>query len=166
MEEEPLEEEGVAARPTGGGSGGDDDRDAAMIHGLSHWLEGVGLDRRASSLEVVGDGVLLAWRDGLPLVRLVEALEGRALSGIEWRPHASAQCKRNIEKALEVLRLKKGMPLTHLYGASKMVRGDAQTIFALLTDMRTAYKSKVGRTQPAASQVYAGPGPSSWWCSS
>ena len=49
---------------------------------------------------VVGDGVLLAWRDGLPLVRLVEALEGRALSGIEWRPHASVQCKRNIEKAL------------------------------------------------------------------
>jgi hypothetical protein len=108
---------------------------------LSAWLRAAGLDERSAHLEDV-DGVILAWRDGLPLVRLVESLEGRRLNGIEWRPRAAAQCRRNAQKALEALRLKKGMPLTYLYAAPRVTRGDPGVILPLLSEMKVAYRPR------------------------
>ena len=74
---------------------------------LSAWLRIVGLDDRASNLTTEG-GVLVAWRDGVYLVRLVEALEGRQLNGVERQPRAAAHCRRNAEKALEAAGLSGG----------------------------------------------------------
>ena len=62
----------------------------------------------------------------------VEALERRTLPGIERSPKAAAQRQRNYEKALEVLRLKKGMPLTHCYAAARLARADPAALVPLL----------------------------------
>ena len=47
------------------------------------------------------------------------------ICGKERRPSAPAHGRRNAEKVLGLLRVRKGMPLTHLYGAHKLARGEA-----------------------------------------
>jgi hypothetical protein len=116
---------------------------------LRSWLRGYGLGERAAALEPE-DGVLVAWRDGLLLVRLVETLEGRELEGIQRQPRAAAHCRRNVEKALEALRGRKTMKLTHLYSAPRIVRGDPSTILPLLVHMRDAYGGVGGGSKPSA----------------
>ena len=101
-------------------------------------------------------GCLKGWSDGLALVHLVEALERRTLPGIERSPKAAAQRQRNYEKALEVLRLKKGMPLTHCYAAARLARADPSALVPLLLQVRLAYKTRTSKTQPLSAEGAAG----------
>ena len=114
---------------------------------LSAWLHANGIDARAADL-CLRETVLLGWQDGLALIDLVEKLEARSLVGIERAPRAAAQYRRNVEKALEALRLKKGMPITHLYAAAQIARGDAAAVLPLLADMKAAYLKRTSRTRP------------------
>ena len=92
---------------------------------LSRWLRSLGMDPPLCDLAADADGLLRAWCDGLAVVRLVELLEGRELTGVERAPRSTAQGMRNVEKALEVLRVRKGMPLTHLYHPHRLSKGEA-----------------------------------------
>ena len=106
---------------------------------LGAWLRAVGVPEHATQLSVREPASLVPWRDGLQLVALVETLERRTLLGVERQPRSTAHCRRNVEKAMEALRLRKQMPITHLYSAPRVVRGEPTTILPLLAEIREAY---------------------------
>ena len=147
-------------RPVIGGAR-DLDADDAQLAGLSSWLSSLGLEPRACDLVADAGGLLCAWCDGLPLVRLVETLEGRQIASIERAPRSSAQGLRNIEKALEVLRVRKGLPLTHLYHSHRLSKGEAATIVPLVADLRASWRRVGGGARnrpPVAAPMRAAPG--------
>ena len=156
-----------SATTTGAGTGGgaivssSGDADDAQLAGLSSWLSSLGLEPRACDLVADAGGLLCAWCDGLPLVRLVETLEGRQIASIERAPRSSAQGLRNIEKALEVLRVRKGLPLTHLYHSHRLSKGEAATIVPLVADLRASWRRVGGGARnrpPVAAPMRAAPG--------
>ena len=106
---------------------------------LGAWLRAVGVPEHATQLSAREPASLVTWRDGLQLVALVETLERRTLLGVERQPRSTAHCRRNVEKAMEALRLRKQMPITHLYSAPRVVRGEPTTILPLLAEIREAY---------------------------
>ena len=106
------------------------------------------MDPPLCDLAADADGLLRAWCDGLAVVRLVELLEGRELTGVERAPRSTAQGMRNVEKALEVLRVRKGMPLTHLYHPHRLSKGEAATIVGLVADMRASYGPRAAQRIP------------------
>ena len=116
---------------------------------LRSWLRAIGVHQEAAELTIEGSQ-LPAWRDGTGLVRLVEALEGRQLHGVERRPRAAAHCRRNVDKALEALRAVKTMPVTHLYSAPKLVRGEAAITLKILAEAMHAYGGARGAASVAA----------------
>ena len=151
----------------------DSDATHRQLPSLRSWLRSLNLDEQFASLEVIDDAVV-SWRDGLALVPLVEALEERSLHGVERSPKAPAQYKRNVEKALEVLRLKKGLPLTYLYATAQVARAEARFLIPLLAQVRIAYKARRTKTVPlqppsdansGATRGAMGPLPAGGWCS-
>ena len=132
---------------------------------LCKWLRSLGLPSDACNLSPDVTGTLCAWSDGLPLVKALEALEGRMLAGIERTPRSAAHAKRNVDKTLEVLRTRKGMPITHLYHPLKIARGDATVIIPLLQDMRASYRGARPKRTPAPPPPGALPMPAGMWCS-
>ena len=77
------------------------------------------------SLVQVVQGIRLeeACQDGTLLVKLVQSLEGRALSGITWNPVSRAAMLFNIRKVLEVLRTRVSMPLDLLWSEDDILHG-------------------------------------------
>ena len=122
---------------------------SVTVTALERWLLAHGVSARAAEVgRVQSDGEAearlgaeAAWRDGLELLALVEALERRRLEGVHRAPRAAAHCLRNVEKAMEALRTStlRKVPHTHLHAAKQFVRGERGAILRLLGHLFAAH---------------------------
>ena len=125
---------------------------------LTNWLRSLGpgcaLDENACALVTSAvDGLLVGWRDGTSLALLIEFLEGRAISGVERKPTKAAHAKRTVDKVLEVLKARKGMPLAHLYHSHRLARGEAAAVLPLLIDVRASYGAVWAKSRGGAAST-------------
>ena len=92
-----------------------------------------------------------AWSDGVAFCDLVAALEGlgsgvagrgsgNALPGINRAPKSAASCRFNLNKALQVLRDKRGMRRARLFSEEAILAAEQHVALALLEDVGHAYK--------------------------
>ncbi|OQR93998.1 hypothetical protein THRCLA_08283, partial [Thraustotheca clavata] len=103
---------------------------------LISWLQHLQI-KQLPNLE---DRVLKCFSNGLLLVAIVEKIEHiRTLEGVCHQPNKKAQALHNIKKALDILRLKKTMPLTLLRKDREIYHGDRDIILMLLDQIRKAY---------------------------
>jgi hypothetical protein len=80
-----------------------------------------------------------AFKNGLVLVRVVEYLEHTVLKGINDNPKTSAAMLNNLNRALEVVRNKKGINPRYLFSSEDIVNGNPEVIIGLLEDIAKAY---------------------------
>ncbi|KAJ4460560.1 hypothetical protein PAPYR_3192 [Paratrimastix pyriformis] len=85
-----------------------------------------------------------AFRTGVALCKLVGALEGTAVVGMEPNPRSGAAMVANINKALAVLRERKRMNHRFLFDPEPILRGDVATVWGLLEDINKEYGCPVG----------------------
>eukprot|EP00873_Tetraselmis_striata_P010229 jgi/Tetstr1/430493/TSEL_020301.t1 len=108
--------------------------EANTQEGIASWVEALGVTVHPRwSLEA-------ACKDGLLLCELVGKLQHKALPGVTAKPTSRASCLHNVRKALEVLRNKPNMAVTHLWSERAIVEGKPCVAAALLADMRRAYR--------------------------
>eukprot|EP00826_Nyctotherus_ovalis_P016715 TRINITY_DN14851_c0_g1_i17.p1 TRINITY_DN14851_c0_g1~~TRINITY_DN14851_c0_g1_i17.p1 ORF type:complete len:204 (-),score=18.72 TRINITY_DN14851_c0_g1_i17:193-804(-) len=79
------------------------------------------------------------FRDGVLLVRIVEKLERKAIRGICEHPKSPANSLHNIRKALEMLKLKKNIPVEYLHSEGEILKGNKSVVIGLLNSIKLAY---------------------------
>ncbi|CAK4112979.1 unnamed protein product [Aphanomyces euteiches] len=106
---------------------------------LEEWLKQLHIDIGPS--HALDGSVLSSFQNGLVLVDLIEKVEHlRRLEGVCRNPQGKrANCLHNIRKVLEILRLKKTMPLSLLRREKDIYAGNPQVILPLLDHIRKAY---------------------------
>lgn len=72
--------------------------------------------------------------------KLIERLENKEITGVNYKPRSSAACKANIKRVLEVLRLKKDMSLKYLYDEDTLYEGSAENVTEFLLQIKHAYR--------------------------
>jgi len=123
---------------------------------IVHWLESMGV-RLEAPRQLLGDaGVAAAgsggtalpcdeFTDGTLLARIVAACEnmggGRrdGIPGIDPHPRTNAAKRGNIRKVLEVLRLRRTMPVDYLWSDLELRDGQADVLRPFLLQIRKAY---------------------------
>ncbi|CAK4114140.1 unnamed protein product [Aphanomyces euteiches] len=103
---------------------------------LEEWLKQLHIDIGPS--HALDGSVLSSFQNGLVLVDLIEKVEHlRRLEGVCRNPQGKrANCLHNIRKVLEILRLKKTMPLSLLRREKDIYAGNPQVILPLLDHIR------------------------------
>eukprot|EP00002_Diphylleia_rotans_P008885 TRINITY_DN18864_c0_g1_i1.p1 TRINITY_DN18864_c0_g1~~TRINITY_DN18864_c0_g1_i1.p1 ORF type:complete len:876 (-),score=150.04 TRINITY_DN18864_c0_g1_i1:305-2542(-) len=106
---------------------------------LLRWLNSHGI--KIASVEILEEPFLDDFKDGVLLCRLLEKLE---LQDIQYtkNPKSAASYLFNINKALEVLRKKRTMPLDYLWSAEEIRDGRAEIILPLLLQVKKVYQTK------------------------
>lgn len=94
-----------------------------------------------------------AFRDGVVLAQLIEALEHKEIEGINFNPKTSAAALNNIRRALGALKSNWKIPLTYIYSEQEIHNGDYEAIDGLLKSMKSAYSSKCHRRSKSVSKA-------------
>ncbi|KAF0709647.1 hypothetical protein As57867_005790, partial [Aphanomyces stellatus] len=105
----------------------------ATLEELTTWLKQLHID-----VTTLDASPLVEFQNGLVLVDLVEKVEHRRrLDGVCRTPQGKrANCLHNIRKVLDILKLKKAMPLTLLRREKDIFEGNQRVILALLDQIR------------------------------
>lgn len=119
---------------------------AAEAQAAAAWLASLGLGDAASlAAELMPRSSYAAsFTDGTLLASVVQHCEDRAglrraIVGLDKAPKTSAARLGNMRRVLEVLRLHRSMPLTHLWSELDLLEGDPSVTRSLLLQMRKAY---------------------------
>eukprot|EP00826_Nyctotherus_ovalis_P052532 TRINITY_DN6674_c0_g2_i1.p1 TRINITY_DN6674_c0_g2~~TRINITY_DN6674_c0_g2_i1.p1 ORF type:complete len:373 (+),score=53.81 TRINITY_DN6674_c0_g2_i1:710-1828(+) len=94
-----------------------------------------------------------AFRDGVALAYLVEALEHKEIEGINFNPKTSAAALNNIRRVLGVLKNNWKIPLTYIYSEQEIHNGNHEIIDGLLKSIKNAYNSNYHRRSKSVSRA-------------
>lgn len=73
-------------------------------------------------------------------MRLIEKLELKQLSGVNYRPKSSAANKANFKKVFDVLRTKNEMNLKYIYDEDPILESKNEAILEFLEHIKHVYR--------------------------
>jgi len=104
---------------------------------LIDWIKKLGVKIKVPLCS--SESICDQFRDGVLLVRVLEKLERKAIRGICEHPKSSAHSLHNIHKVLDILKLKKTIPINYLYSETEIFKGNKSIILGLLTSIKLSY---------------------------